>query len=236
MRGRTHGAAAAVRWLLRGLACIAILLLFSLPAQAQVCGDAVLDTATEQCDDGRQCEDGTTACTSAANCSGIGAGTCATRSGDGCDSTCLLESPAGCGDGVTDSLEACDDGNTVDGDGCSALCLTELSCVDDLTNQTNNCTAKDVRITLVTAISVTDGCEFPGDFATVDLGSTIVAGAGERYDIGILIAQDGGTSRTGSCLHTYLPPPLLPNGTCSGGSSWPSPSRSMQRMRTSPMS
>lgn len=35
----------------------------------------------------------------------------------------------GCGDGVFESHEECDDGNTVDGDGCTADCLTE-SCGD----------------------------------------------------------------------------------------------------------
>ena len=32
---------------------------------------------------------------------------------------------ASCGDGVVDTLEGCDDGNTVDGDGCSAVCAIE---------------------------------------------------------------------------------------------------------------
>lgn len=32
---------------------------------------------------------------------------------------------ATCGDGVLDSTECCDDGNTVDGDGCSASCQSE---------------------------------------------------------------------------------------------------------------
>ena len=32
---------------------------------------------------------------------------------------------AGCGDGVVDAQETCDDGNSVSGDGCSALCRAE---------------------------------------------------------------------------------------------------------------
>jgi cysteine-rich repeat protein len=40
---------------------------------------------------------------------------------DSCTATTLY-----CGDGILDTLEQCDDGNTVDGDGCSAICETEI--------------------------------------------------------------------------------------------------------------
>ncbi|MCA9655323.1 MAG: DUF4215 domain-containing protein [Myxococcales bacterium] len=33
--------------------------------------------------------------------------------------------PPGCGDGVVDAGEECDDGNVFDGDGCSSQCLME---------------------------------------------------------------------------------------------------------------
>lgn len=41
---------------------------------------------------------------------------------DACRTDCT---PARCGDGVVDSGEWCDDGNTADGDGCSAVCVFE---------------------------------------------------------------------------------------------------------------
>ena len=44
-------------------------------------------------------------------------------SGDGCSSTCKKE-PV-CGDGMIETGEQCDDGNTTAGDGCSATCQTE---------------------------------------------------------------------------------------------------------------
>lgn len=55
-------------------------------------------------------------------------------SGDGCSSTCSVESgyeclgwPSSCsvkcGDGIVISPEICDDLNTVSGDGCSSDCL-----------------------------------------------------------------------------------------------------------------
>lgn len=77
-----------------------------------ICGTGSID-APEQCDDHN------------------------VNSGDGCSSTCTLESGwtcAGapsvcvttCGDGVKAGAETCDDGNVVDGDGCSATCGLEF--------------------------------------------------------------------------------------------------------------
>uniref|UniRef100_A0A7S0F111 LNR domain-containing protein n=1 Tax=Hanusia phi TaxID=3032 RepID=A0A7S0F111_9CRYP len=75
-----------------------------------ICADGKR-VAAEQCDDGN------------------------TKSGDGCDQFCGLESgyvcadnglcSTNCGDGIIAGKEACDDMNNVDGDGCSAFCLIE---------------------------------------------------------------------------------------------------------------
>ncbi len=45
------------------------------------------------------------------------------------DDVCILGvgKIATCGDGVVDSGEQCDDGNTMSGDGCSATCMTEIT-------------------------------------------------------------------------------------------------------------
>jgi len=85
----------------------------------KVCGNGEV-SSDEQCDDGN------------------------TVDGDGCSSTCKLESdalfqctvspdrkektickPRVCGDGVITDDEQCDDGNLVDGDGCSSKCVIE---------------------------------------------------------------------------------------------------------------
>lgn len=69
---------------------------------AQACGNGYQETG-EQCDDGNL------------------------TNGDGCSSSCTIESSGGvCGDGTVDSGEQCDDGNSVNGDGCSATCLDEV--------------------------------------------------------------------------------------------------------------
>lgn len=77
------------------------------------CGDGVMALVGEQCDDGNQ------------------------TSGDGCSSTCTLESgyacpfpglpcvAAACGDSIVAGVEECDDGNAISGDGCSDTCRLE---------------------------------------------------------------------------------------------------------------
>lgn len=79
-----------------------------------VCGDGVI-TGAETCDDAN------------------------TASGDGCSSSCQIESgytcsgtpsiciipPIVCGNGVVEAGEACDDDNNVNGDGCSSTCAIE---------------------------------------------------------------------------------------------------------------
>ena len=71
------------------------------PTSHAVCGDGILDVASETCDDGN------------------------TTSGDGCSSTCQIETVNKCGNGQLDGAETCDDGNTAGGDGCSAQCTVE---------------------------------------------------------------------------------------------------------------
>lgn len=64
---------------------------------ASLCGNGVVDIATEDCDDGNS------------------------AGGDGCSETCHNE----CGNGSVDGDERCDDGNLVAGDGCDLRCLVE---------------------------------------------------------------------------------------------------------------
>src|SRR5262245_63474509 len=92
-----------------------------------------------------------------------------------------------------------------------AVVVHGQTCVDDLTGRVNNCTANDVTIATlqVRPGGVIDPCSFVGDTAIVNVQATLVAGAAERYDIGIFLAGDGGNARTGTCTHEYLPPPLL---------------------------
>ncbi|MEO8841141.1 MAG: DUF4215 domain-containing protein [Kofleriaceae bacterium] len=71
------------------------------PIAHAVCGDGIIDVATETCDDGN------------------------TMSGDGCSSSCQIEVVNKCGNGAIDSGETCDDGNQAGSDGCSAQCTVE---------------------------------------------------------------------------------------------------------------
>ena len=89
-----------------------------------ICGNSIREEG-EQCDDGRL------------------------FSGDGCSSTCQIESgyscsgapsvcSAGCGDGITTGTEQCDDGNFNNNDGCTNYCQSD-SDGDGIGNLIDNC-------------------------------------------------------------------------------------------------
>lgn len=95
----------------------------------------------------------------------------------------------------------------------------EGTCVDDVTGRTNNCTASDVRLgTFYNTEPVT--CS-PGDSVTLRLRLEALAGAKERYDIGMFVAIDGGDARTGACYQDFLPPPLAGSGSYNPGGPLP---------------
>lgn len=127
-------------------------------ACSAVCGDGVVSTG-EVCDDGNtvsetQCPYGQANCTACSStCTtllNLTGGVCGNNviegtescddgnllSGDGCSSSCTVEtgwncnsSPStcstSCGDGIVAGSEQCDDGNTVNGDGCASACQVE---------------------------------------------------------------------------------------------------------------
>lgn len=150
-----------------GTACGSGLICVEGTCGASECGDGYIDEdGGEACDDGNDvafdgCEPSTCVftCDDAADCddgaSCNGAETCSTDhvcavgtpedDGEACtrpaggDGVCRTGScvAAGCGNGVTDAGEACDDMNDVDGDGCDTDCT--FSCTEDL-----NCADGDV--------------------------------------------------------------------------------------------
>ena len=61
-------------------------------------------------------------------------------------------------------------------------------CVDDVTGVTNNCTANDVRVSRLIVVDILDGCVSTDDTACVILQAELVAGAAERYDIGMFLS------------------------------------------------
>jgi cysteine-rich repeat protein len=68
----------------------------------EICGDGIVEPATEQCDDEN------------------------TAAGDGCDASCQFE----CGNGMLDPGEACDDGNQMNGDGCDDDVANQGNCTN----------------------------------------------------------------------------------------------------------
>jgi uncharacterized repeat protein (TIGR01451 family) len=94
-------------------------------------------------------------------------------------------------------------------------------CLDDVTGTTNNCGASDVQVSQLfnrETISCT-----AGEMVTIYLRADLLAGANERYDIGLFVATDGGNAKTGSCYQDYLPPLLAGIDTYNPGSPLPGP-------------
>ncbi|GAB4184804.1 MAG: hypothetical protein Tsb002_08100 [Wenzhouxiangellaceae bacterium] len=86
-------------------------------------------------------------------------------------------------------------------------------CVQDFRSGAN-CTANDVRIESFVPLNVIENCGdgVEGEAEMVFEALISAAGSPNRFDIGIFIALDGNSARTGdSCLHDYLDPPVDPN-------------------------
>jgi cysteine-rich repeat protein len=99
-------------------------------------------------------------------------------SGDGCSSSCHLES---CGDGHLDNGEECDDGNTLAGDGCSITCRIEPGCGNGRLEEGEECD---------------DGNHTPADGCSMSCRHEHICGdgtlqPGEECDDGNLVSGDG---------------------------------------------
>ncbi|MEK6872578.1 MAG: myxococcus cysteine-rich repeat containing protein [Nanoarchaeota archaeon] len=100
---------------------------------APICRDGILEK-------GEICETGineTQVCTTTEGYAGT----------EACNSLCngydVCITTESCGDGIVNGLEACDDGNTINGDGCNSLCQIEIitnGTNQPPSNQTNNTT------------------------------------------------------------------------------------------------
>ncbi|MEO0812079.1 MAG: DUF4215 domain-containing protein, partial [Myxococcota bacterium] len=122
------------------------------------CGDGVVDSANgELCDDGPANDD---------------------EAADRCRSDCQ---PARCGDGVSDVLELCDDGNTVSGDGCRSDCGKEERCGDLTVDEGEGC---DDGNTVGG-----DGCS--SDCAKIERCGDGIVDLGEVCDDGNTLSGDG---------------------------------------------
>jgi cysteine-rich repeat protein len=116
--------------------------------------------------------------------------------------------PAGCGNGIPEQGESCDDGNTFPGDGCSASCMMEPPtppfpvCGNGVLEAGESCD---------------DGNPFPGDGCSacriepppppppVNHCGNGVLEAGEQCDDGNLNDVDGCTS---GCLRVFTTRPI----------------------------
>jgi len=83
-------------------------------------------------------------------------------------------------------------------------------CIEEAVGESLNCTANDVSLGLLVvddpAAPCTETSPGSGQFtADVRFQAELIAGARERWDIGMFIALDGGDARTGVCGRNYIP-------------------------------
>ncbi len=140
-----------------------------------ICGNAVIE-AGEECDDGNLI------------------------SGDGCSSTCQLESV--CGNGALEEGEECDDGNLDNGDGCSDTCAIEFICGNGVLQAGEECDDGN----LVNGDGCSDTCQLEAI-----CGDGVLEGT-ELCDDGNLVNGDG-------CSDTCAPE-LAPEASVPSLSGW----------------
>jgi cysteine-rich repeat protein len=130
---------------------------------ALFCGDAVIQTETgETCDDGPLNSD---------------------TDPSACRLLCLLP---GCGDGILDADEACDDGNQIDADGCEADCSLP-ACQNGI-------------------VDPGEVCLFPGEALAVDAGAVALVAADLNNDgfVDLATANDGNIDSVNVLLNQGL--------------------------------
>ena len=163
---RTHDDCFATSWYYNYVAYMNFICLCG--AGNTECGDGVLDSKCEICDDGNRVDgDG---CDSNCEPSACGNGIVTTgeqcddgnvASGDGCDTNCTVTA---CGNGVVTQGEQCDDGNGVDGDGCETNC-TVTGCGNGVVTAGEQCDDGNTRSG--------DGCD--ANCTTTRCGNAVVA-------------------------------------------------------------
>ena len=159
-----------------------------------------------------------------------------TTNGDGCSSTCTVESGYTCtGDPSTCTLdpvcgnndvetgEDCDDNNTTNGDGCSSTCTVEsgYTCTGDPSTCTATCGDGAIKGSETCDDSNTtegDGCDascaVETGFSCTGSPSTCSGICGDGLVKGAEQCDDSNTTSTDSCLDTCK------NATCGDGLVW----------------
>jgi cysteine-rich repeat protein len=110
---------------------------------AAVCGDGVVWAGVEECD--ARVNSDTLPNTCRTDCRNPHCGDGVLDTGEACDDGNTLDGDGcssvctRCGDGAVDPREECDDGNTTAGDGCSPACAFEHACGDGLIDHDEEC-------------------------------------------------------------------------------------------------
>jgi len=147
------------------------------------CGDGVVQTDVEVCDDGGESASCNDDCTQAI-CGDRKLNTALGETCDAggetaqCDTDCTF---AECGDGVKNSSfgEACDEGDTVGGDGCSADCRKAEVCGDRYIDAGEDCDDGNTN--------AADGCDACG--VTEWRAAAVIGGSVDAISVGLQMPQ-----------------------------------------------
>jgi cysteine-rich repeat protein len=109
--------------------------------------------------------------------------------------------PGVCGDGVINTGESCDDGNTASGDGCSATCQTETSSPHAALSVSMGTVATDLNVETSITVTATSVMGFAGDvpltLTVADAASAPIADWTTTLDSQTLtLAADGTATAT----------------------------------------
>jgi cysteine-rich repeat protein len=133
---------------------------------------------------------------------------------DGNDANQSCPEPTGCGDGVIDGTEACDDGGAVSGDGCSATCQLETgwSCSGAPTSCLPICgdgILRGIEACDDGGLTPGDGCsavcQVESGWACIGTPSVCTAGCGDGLIRGSEVCDDGDTSSGDGCSAACAP-------------------------------
>jgi hypothetical protein len=91
--------------------------------------------------------------------------------------------------------------------------LANQSCYNAVTNYTAGCTAGDINVNSINIVAVKDGCVSATDTTTANIKLQVNSAQPTRYDIGLWLATDGGSARTGTCFKEALFPVAAQDNT-----------------------
>jgi hypothetical protein len=120
---------------------------------------------------------------------------------------CDLDNSVGC-EATADCIAELGGGTCIEATGGGDIlqaATNTIGCMGDVFNAFGqggelNCTANDVTVTAISDVETLDGCDAPGDTATISFVAKFeINGGVQRHDVGVYVAADGGDALSDAC-------------------------------------